>query len=228
MTRPGRGLHRVRTETTRGLLLDTAERLFAEYGIAAVSNRQVAEAAHQSNNSAVGYHFGTKTDLILAVSRSHSEPMELRRRELVDRARGSTDLHDHVGCLVRPFTEHLAELGNPSWCARFAAQVTADPGLRQLVVWENTAAPAMRATMTAIRELTPHVPLPVAITRDQMVRSALVHTCAERELALAEHPAADAALCWAETGAALVDALVGLISAPARDQSASWSCMDGA
>jgi AcrR family transcriptional regulator len=206
----------VRTRTTRGRLLDTAERLFAEHGIAAVSNRQVAEAAHQSNNSVVAYHFGTKTDLILAVSRAHSEPMEHRRAEMVERVRGSTDLHDHVGCLVRPFTEHLAELGNPSWCARFAAQVTADPALRDLVVWENTTAPAMRATITAIRELTPHVPLPVALTRVQMVRSAMVHTCAERELALAGDPAADPVSCWAETGAALVDALVGLIGAPSR------------
>ena len=216
MTGTGRGLHRVRTETTRGLLLDTAERLFAEHGIAAVSNRQVAEAASQSNNSAVAYHFGSRTDLIMAISRSHAEPMELHRRELLQRARGSTDLHDHVGCLVRPFTDHLAELGSPSWCARFAAQVTADPALRDLVVWENTTSPTMRATITAIRGLTPHVPAAVAATRDQMVRSAIVHTCAERELVLAGQRDPDAARHWAETGAALVDALVGLISAPSR------------
>jgi AcrR family transcriptional regulator len=212
----GRGLHRVRTETTRGRLLDTAERLFAEHGIAAVSNRQVAEAARQSNNSVVAYHFGTKTELILAVCRAHGEPMERRRAELVERARGSTDLHDHVGCLVRPFTEHLAELGSPSWCARFAAQVTADPALRDLVVWENTTTPSMRATVAAIRELTPHVPPSVAATRVRMVRSALVHTCAERELTLADRRATDAAACWERTGAALVDALVGLIGAPSR------------
>ncbi len=213
MTRTGRGLHRVRTETTRALLLATAERLFAEHGIAAVSNRQVAEAARQANNSAVAYHFGTKTDLILAVSRCHTEPMERLRERLVERVRGSTDLHDHVGCLVRPFTDHLAELGAPSWCARFAAQVTADPVLRELVVWENTTTPTMRATITAIRDLTPHVPLPVAVARVRMVRSAIVHTCAERERELA---AADPAGDWAETGAALVDALVGLIGAPSR------------
>ncbi|HEX3790633.1 MAG TPA: helix-turn-helix domain-containing protein [Pseudonocardiaceae bacterium] len=210
----GRGLHRVRTETTRALLLDTAERLFAEHGFAAVSVRQVLDAARQANKSAVAYHFGTKTDLILAISRAHAEPMERRRQQLLRDAEGSARLRDHVGCLVRPFTEHLAELGNPSWCARFAALVTAEPGLRDVVVWENTGSPAMRATITAIRALTPQVPLSVALVRDQMVRSALVHTCAERELALSRHEDVDTAASWAQTGDALVDAVVGLISAP--------------
>ena len=53
---------------TRELILTTAERLFAEHGVA-VSNRQISEAAGQANNFAVGYHFGTKTDLVLAIVR---------------------------------------------------------------------------------------------------------------------------------------------------------------
>ncbi|WP_272459542.1 TetR/AcrR family transcriptional regulator [Polyangium jinanense] len=46
---------------TREVILAAAERLFAEHGVAAVSNRQVSEAAGQGNNFAVGYHFGTST-----------------------------------------------------------------------------------------------------------------------------------------------------------------------
>ena len=45
---------------TRELLLNTAERLFAEHGVAAVSNRQICEAAGQGNNYAIGYHFGSR------------------------------------------------------------------------------------------------------------------------------------------------------------------------
>jgi AcrR family transcriptional regulator len=47
-----------------------------------VSNRQISEAAGQGNNTAVGYHFGTKTDLIRAILRRHREPVEARRKEL--------------------------------------------------------------------------------------------------------------------------------------------------
>lgn len=215
MTNPtSHGLHRARTEATRQLLMDTAERLFAEHGIAEVSNRQITEAAGQSNNSVIAYHFGGKTDLILAISRAHAEPMEHRREELVAAAHGSSELRDHIGGLVRPFTEHLATLGSSSWCARFAAQVTTDPSLRDTVVWENTASPAMRTILAAIRDLTAHVPLSAAITRSQMARSAVVHTCAEREAAFNQLDPHAAAEAWLRTGDELVDALTGLTTAP--------------
>ena len=56
------------TRSTRDLLLDTAERLYAERGLAQVSNRQIAEAAGQANNSVVAYHVGTKADLVAALA----------------------------------------------------------------------------------------------------------------------------------------------------------------
>src|ERR1700686_2031953 len=56
-----------RASTTREAILTAAERLFAEHGVYAVSNRQVSEAAGQGNNAAVGYHFGTKADLVCAL-----------------------------------------------------------------------------------------------------------------------------------------------------------------
>src|SRR5690242_11894973 len=121
-----------RGSETRELLLVTAERLFAEHGVEAVSNRQVSEAAGQSNNFAVGYHFGSKEDLVVAIMRRHSESIERRRTELLAEISGSPDLRDWVSCLVRPTTEHLASLGSPSWYARFVAQVTTHPSFREL------------------------------------------------------------------------------------------------
>src|ERR1043165_8563461 len=103
----------MRADATRELILDTAERLFAEHGVYAVSNRQVSEAAGQGNNAAVGYHFGTKADLVRAITRRRSAPTEvLRARMVADRA-GSTDVRDWVTCLVRPVTDHLAAQTGP-------------------------------------------------------------------------------------------------------------------
>lgn len=48
---------------TRALLLDVAERLFAEHGFEAVSVRQLA-AAVGANVAMVNYHFGTKQQLL--------------------------------------------------------------------------------------------------------------------------------------------------------------------
>src|SRR5690242_7870243 len=81
-----------RRSETRELLLVTAERLFAEHGVEAVSNRQVSEAAGQSNNFAVGYHFGSKEELVVAIVRRHSESIERRRTELLAEISGSPDL----------------------------------------------------------------------------------------------------------------------------------------
>ena len=47
--------------TTALQLLLAAERLFAEHGLAGVSLRQISIEAGSSNNSAIRYHFGSKT-----------------------------------------------------------------------------------------------------------------------------------------------------------------------
>ncbi|MBI0385220.1 helix-turn-helix transcriptional regulator, partial [Streptomyces albiflaviniger] len=92
-----------------------AERLYAEHGLVAVSNRQISEAAGQGNVAAVGYHFGTRADLVRAIMRKHSEAIEEIRRRMAEETRGSEEVRDWVACLVRPATEHLATLGVPSW-----------------------------------------------------------------------------------------------------------------
>src|SRR5919109_278693 len=132
-----------RAGATRNLILATAERLFAEHGVFAVSNRQVSVAAGQGNNAAVGYHFGTKTDLVRAIARKHHEQIERRRLQMVAEVGDSTRVRDWVACLVRPLTEHLADLGNPTWYARFSAQAMTDPGLREIMTEEALTSPAL-------------------------------------------------------------------------------------
>jgi len=196
---------------TQRRLLETAERLFAERGVHAVSNRQVAEAAGQGSNSAVGYHIGTKSDLIAAIVGMHAVPMDRLRDAMVRRAAGSTELRDHAACLVLPLTSHLADLGVPSWYARFAVQVTADPALR-VTIREATATPALRRALAAIHEHSRDLPAPAAMLRGGMVGNVIMHACAEREQALADGLAGDTD-SWAETGRLLIDAVTGLLTA---------------
>src|ERR1044071_3573348 len=66
-----------RAAGTREAILATAERLFAQHGVGAVSNRQISDAAGQGNNTAAGYHFGTETDLVRAIVRKHTAQVEL-------------------------------------------------------------------------------------------------------------------------------------------------------
>jgi AcrR family transcriptional regulator len=203
---------RVRSDAvaTRALLLRTAERLFAERGVHAVSNRQIAEAAGQGSNSAVGYHIGTKADLIAAIIHDHAVPMDRIREGMLRRAAGRNDLRTHIACLVLPVTGHLAELGVPSWYARFAAQVLIDPGLRTVAVAEATATPVMREALDRILALVPGLPGEAATLRTGMVRHLIVHTCAEREQELADGTAPDRD-GWSRTGNQLIDAIHALL-----------------
>jgi len=69
--------------TTKDLILDTAERRFAEEGFAATSLRAIIKEAGV-NTAAVHYHFGSKGDLIQAVIARRVEPLNRKRLETLD------------------------------------------------------------------------------------------------------------------------------------------------
>ncbi|MET7460947.1 TetR family transcriptional regulator [Nonomuraea sp. NPDC005501] len=205
---------------TRERILAAAERLFAEHGIAAVSNRQIGEAAGQSNNYAVGYHFGTKTDLVRAVLRRHNGGMEERRARMLESVGDDSGVREWASCLVRPATDHLASLPAPTWYARFLAQADTEPTMRAVVIEEAVATPSVGRIVEHLFRLVPGVPEAVHRQRTDMCRVLVVHMLAERERALHENPAADPVTVWRDTATALVDALTGLLAAPVTPSAA--------
>jgi AcrR family transcriptional regulator len=210
-----RALSSDRSSGTREALLSAAERLFAERGMYAVSNRQISEAANQGNNAAACYHFGTRTDLLRAIETKHRGPIEALRRRMLGEIVGSGELRDWVGTLVLPLTDHLAALGNPSWYARFAAQAMADPTYRQVVTKDALTSPELVAAIKGINQCLPDLPKRIRSQRIAMARNLLMHTCAEREGELAEHGRGDRS-SWPAEAQGLIDAIVGLWQAPAR------------
>jgi AcrR family transcriptional regulator len=202
-----------RVNETRELILAAAERLFAEHGVLAVSNRQVSEAAGQGNNTAVGYHFGTKTDLVRAIIRKHAEPIELIRQRMLAEVGDSSDARDWVACLVRPATAHLAALGSPTWYARFGAQVMTDPTLREIMIDESLTSPSLLQIVDGLNRCLPELPVEVRVERGDMARQLMVHMVAERERALAEGTPTPRST-WHDAATGLIDALVGLWLAP--------------
>jgi AcrR family transcriptional regulator len=203
-----------RAGATRDLILATAERLFAEHGVFAISNRQVSEAAGQGNNAAVGYHFGTKNDLVRAIIRKHSEQIEQLRAQMAAEIGDSSDVRDWVACLVRPSTEHLAALGNPTWYARFSAQVMTDPGLREIMFEESfSSSTSLQNIVAGMFRCLPDLPDEVRHERGDMARQLMVHMLADRERALAEGTPTPRA-SWHDAGTGLIDAIVGILLAP--------------
>ncbi len=125
----------------------------------------------------------------------------------------STELRDWVGTLVRPLTDHLTALGNPSWYARFAAQAMADPTYRQVVTKDALGSTVLVQAIDGINRCLPDLPKRVRFERMVMARNLLMHTCAEHEGELAEHgPRARSS--WPVAAEGLIDAIVGLWRAP--------------
>jgi AcrR family transcriptional regulator len=122
----------VKTET-RARILDAAERLFAERGVADVSLREIGAAAGQRNNSAVQYHFGTRDALVRALYEDRLAPLNRRRLELLaalpddppaagPAALDALDLL--VDVYVRPLAEAMRDGRADSHYARFIHRFT--------------------------------------------------------------------------------------------------------
>jgi AcrR family transcriptional regulator len=97
--------------STRAALVATAERLFAEHGVGAVSLRTVMQAA-RTNVAAIHYHFGSKEGLLDAVLRSRVEQVTGERlQQLPD---GDATARDLARAFVQPVVAVLTS-GGEHW-----------------------------------------------------------------------------------------------------------------
>jgi AcrR family transcriptional regulator len=199
---------------TRTRIIDAAERLFAESGVG-VSTREIGKAAGQSNKSAVGYHFGTKSDLVLAIARHHGPDVERRREVMMAALPAKASLADWLTCIVKPITDHLASLGRPTWYARFLACSTTDPALREVVFTDALSAASMRTMLAEVNRRLPALPPAVFEARGFMSQHLIVNACADHERALQAGRHTPFA-SWQGVCEVTVDALVGLWRAPVR------------
>src|SRR5262249_848465 len=150
------------------------------------------------------------------VEQKHRGPVEQLREQMVSElldSGGSGQMRDWVACLVRPLTDHLADLGNPTWYARFAAQAMTDPAYYNIIVKGALSSPSLVQVVDGINSCLPNLPAEVRFERNIMARNLLMHSCADRERALASR----SSMHQSSGGAAasgLIDAIVGLWLAP--------------
>jgi AcrR family transcriptional regulator len=83
---------------TRARLIRAAERRFAVDGVAGARLADIVRDAGQANDSAIGYHFGSRGGLLRTIVERHLAAME-RRRQVPPY---DTDLRELVGAIVRP------------------------------------------------------------------------------------------------------------------------------
>jgi AcrR family transcriptional regulator len=103
IARTGIGNLTIELFSTKQRILGAAEVLFARYGFAGASLRQVTSAA-QVNLAAVNYHFGSKENLINEVFRRRLDGLNTERLAALAQARAKPAyaLEDTLDAFVRP------------------------------------------------------------------------------------------------------------------------------
>lgn len=117
-------------ETTRVMLMEVAERLFATRGIEAVTLREIQEAAGQSNTTVIRYHFGSRDGLIKALIVHRQRTLGTDRQKMLEEMREQgkeADPRAVVWLLVRPLANSI-EAGE--MFVPFLARLSEDPRAR--------------------------------------------------------------------------------------------------
>lgn len=86
----------------REALLIAAVELFSSNGYSAVSLREIAKAAG-ANVGSLTYHFGSKAALLREIYKRHTEPMNIRRLELLGEAKRLHDPAERLMAILRAY-----------------------------------------------------------------------------------------------------------------------------
>jgi AcrR family transcriptional regulator len=151
----------------RARLVATAERLFADCGLEAVSLRQIAIDAGQRNNFAVQYHFGSRAGLVQAVFDSRMiemEPIRARMLESAEQAGSIRDLHTLLRIVYLPQLE-LRDTGLRHSYAGFLAQYLLRHQSTRFGEFSGSTPPHLARTLELLREGTLHLSEAVAQRR---------------------------------------------------------------
>jgi AcrR family transcriptional regulator len=176
-----------RSEVTKERLLRTAERLFADEGIDAVSTRRISQEARQRNNSALQYHYGDREALLTALVAARMGPINRRRRALlgqVDQGPQPVDLTRLVAVLVVPFVEQLLDGERGCNYVRIAAQIFARNRAEQVLGPERPWNDAFYTTVERLRAHLSNLPRSVQDRRIRFMAGHLVQATAAAEVDL--------------------------------------------
>lgn len=190
-----------------GRMIDAAERLTAERGLAALTVQAVQDAAGQRNKSAVSYHFGGRQGLVNALVAARMAPTNERRTSMLLALEAEPTTRELVEVLVVPLIESV--LGRvPSYWARFLVQAIGDPttGLAALAAVDDGP---LQVTQDRLAARLDHLP---QSTRALRVQSVFAYACVV--LAAYEVGALPPDLTGEALTAEIVDACCGLVEAP--------------
>jgi len=170
------------SEPARRQLLDTALRLFAAQGIAAVSLREIRLAAKQRNAGALHYHFGSKEGLLRTLLERELPPVVARRRVLLAEATlaSPADLRPIAAIFVLPFAEMATGSEHDRSVVQLINQLHADVSLSFSQITDLVGDTAIGAASNLLRSRIGGVPAEILAERISVANSVFLHAAALR------------------------------------------------
>lgn len=200
------------------LLIATAEKLFAERGIDAVSLREIGREAGQRNNSALLYYFNSKQELILRILRAGVAAVDYERNKFLDRLEAENGLDD-VRSVVRAIVLPIVN-GRPSThYIRFIANAQICPDLDLAELTKKEGGRGFDRVYTHLRNCLPDIPEPILRQRFLASVSFMVFALANFEGLEARRGTGKGGFDIIRAIENLIDMLAGGLSAPVSDET---------
>jgi len=143
------------------LLLEIAERLFAENGVEAVSLSRIVEEGGQRNRSALHYHFGSRSGLVAQLLHMRLSHVNAIRHQYLDRLQqkgGADDVHAVIHAAMRPIFDVVQQEPWGIYYVPVLAQTTLSPALKGFETIDPDAKDGLTRTFDLIRAALPDIP----------------------------------------------------------------------
>lgn len=202
--------------STKDLLLDAAQQLFARDGVQGARIREINELAGQRNPSALHYHFGSRMALVRAVLERYQRAVDAKTAEALDHletGRHQLEIREIVEAVVGPEVKSL-DTQEGRDCVRIIPQLLPElsRNLRAGVVHPIT--PGTRRVLALLDQRMAERSLPEHVRRERLVTYAVVFTTLIGERANAVEEGGELLLTSDEFAVHMVDTLEALLVAP--------------
>ena len=210
--------------STENRLLDTAERMFGEQGVEAVSIRTITTAA-EANVAAAHYYFRSKEGLVRAIFKRRMGEISDRRSELLSalEARDAVTAHDIAAAMVVPLAELVTapDDGRRHYLGFLASSLATRGPLRALAL--ESFDPQLHRFDELLAKALPDVPRPVRLSRFMIIVDAAIRQLADLKWASLPWTGIGGSVDPEELVHHLIEALTGTLMGPDPQSRAGTS-----
>jgi len=196
--------------STKGKILDAAEKLFGMNGFEATSLRDITSAA-DVNLAAINYHFQSKDSLIDAIVARRIEPVNKKRFELLETAGPNPTVEQILTAFMAPVMQVKVDAVVP-----LIGRILSNPELFVERVFHKHLAPVSQRFVDSLSKALPELPPSELLWRLHFSVGVLTHTMLWGRI----FPKITNGVCDISDREALVDRAVRFVAAGFRAPAA--------